>query len=146
MISKEELLTEFQEELDSLHCDLWFSTTFRSKALVMPAEKAFKYFFKSYLNQPDRIFFEKFILCWVLFDKRDSREGVHIHSLIKGIDPSLAPLLQKKSNAFFGQSDVRPYDHSISKNRSASHYLAEKYVREEFDHYGFYKINSRLRR
>lgn len=143
--SEQEWLTSVQDELDSLCCDIYFSTTSRVKMLQMSAEQRFKYFFKCYINQPGNIFFEKFILCWAFFDKADKRGSVHIHSLIKGIDPSLADSLQKKCKDFFGQSKIRPYDHSLPKHRSASHYLAEKVVREELDHYDFYKINSKLR-
>lgn len=142
--SEEEWLTSVQNELDSLCCDIYFSTTSRVKMLQVSAEKRFKYFFK-HLNSSEEIFFKKFVLCWTFFDKADSRGSVHIHSLIKGIDPSLAVLLQKKCKSFFGQSDIRPYDHSLPKHRSASHYLAEKVVRDELDHYDFYKINSKLR-
>lgn len=144
--NREEWLTTLQEELDSLHCDIYFSTTFKLKTLAESAEKAFKYFFKCRLNQPGDIFFKKFVLCWAFFERSDSRGSVHIHALLKGISPSLAIPLQKKCKDFFGQSDIRPYDHSLPKHKSASHYLAEKAVRGELDHYNFFKINCKLRR
>jgi len=143
-MSKEEWLTSVQYELDSLYPDIYFSTTSRVKMLQMSAEKRFKYFFK-HLNNPEGIFFKKRIFCWTFFDKPDKRGSVHIHSLINGIDPTLAVLLQKKCKGFFGQSKVRPYDHSLPRERLASHYLAEKVVRGELEHYDFYKINSKLR-
>jgi hypothetical protein len=144
--TKEEWLTTLQDEIDDLHCDIYFTATFKSRTLAESAEKAFKYFLKCRLNQPGKTFFKKFVMCWAFFDKVDKRGGIHIHALLKNIDPSLAPSLQEKCKEFFGQSDVRPYDHSLPKHRSASHYLAEKVVRGELDHYDFYKINCKFRR
>ena len=82
-VSNFELKKEFESLLDKFNCDLFFNTTFRDTTKMWGAVNKFKYFFK-HLNTPKQVFFDKYILCWTFFEKEDCRNGVHIHSLIKG--------------------------------------------------------------
>lgn len=143
-MNKNMLINELQEQFDKLHSDIYLTATFRAKAVTESAEKKFKFFFKCYLNK-NKIFFEKYILCWVFFEKGDIRKGIHIHALIKNINPRFTPLLQVICEHFFGESKVVAYDHNRPKERQASYYLARKYCSEKLDHFDFYKINSRRR-
>ncbi|MFC1514475.1 hypothetical protein ACFL5X_01065 [Candidatus Omnitrophota bacterium] len=102
--------------------------------------KPFKYFFK-HLNRPTYVFYDKFILCWVFFERFGNRKGVHIHTLIKGISPIHAPTLQKKCNGFFGNAIISPYD----PNKKGAFYGIKHYGTEELDDFTFWKINSKWR-
>lgn len=125
--------------------DIWLTTTFRKRTLLEEAVGEFKYFFK-HVNKPEEIFFHKYILAWVFFEQDNWRGGVHIHSVINGIEPSWAGLLEKRCRDFFGQSHVKPYDYSLPETQSAINYLGQKYVSGKLPHYDFYRINSKLRR
>lgn len=133
----------FKEFVERLGADLWFTVTFRRSVSLDTAMKSFKRFFK-FLNKPDKVYYEKFILSWVYFEKTIKGEGYHIHALIKGINPVLAPALEKECQKAFGLSKVKPYDHSRIIY-PASEYLADKCVFNS-DNLEFFRINSRLRR
>jgi len=145
MISDYKKIDEFQNLLDRENWDIYCNPTFRRRTLQEEAEEEFKYFFK-HLNEPSKIFFPKFIVCWVFYEKGDIRGSLHIHSLIKGINPFFTSDLQGKCTKFFGQSQVVAYNHNLPKDKLPSHYLAKKYVSNELDFFDFYKINSKLRR
>ena len=145
MISNYKLVDEVQGLLDREHWDIYCNPTFRSRTLQEEAEQEVKYFFK-HLNKPGKIFFPKFMLCWVFYEGGDIRGGLHLHLLIKGINPSLAPDLQKKCKEFFGDSQVVPYNYNLPGEKSPSRYLAKKYISDELDFFDLYKINSKLRR
>ena len=120
--------------------DLFATITFRQQCPSLSAIKAFKRFFK-YLNTRDRRFFDKYIECWIFLERHDLRAGVHIHALIRGINPTLAEELEKKCRRIFGQSRILPYD----PMRQAVVYLAGKYKSQRLEDFTFFKINSRLR-
>ena len=136
------MVEAFQEMLNRDRWDLFVTITFKEKRGVDGAKKAFKSFFRN-LNLPSEIFYEKFILSWVFYESEGSRRGVHVHALIKGIDPSLASLLEEKCKGFFGLSKVVPYNYNNSG--SATSYLARKYPNINLVFFDYYKINSRLR-
>ena len=141
MISKHELALNWREFLNKEQWDLFVTITFRKRKLVTGAVKAFKHFFK-YVNTFAEPLFKKFIQCFVVFEKEDSRGGVHIHTFIKGINPFHTNKLEKNLKNIFGQSNVVPYD----PNRGASFYLAKKVNTSNSVHYDYFKINSRSRR
>ncbi|MCX5693701.1 MAG: hypothetical protein NT014_00980 [Candidatus Omnitrophica bacterium] len=145
MISNYKLVDGFQNLLDKEHWDIYCSLTFRTRTLFEEAMKEFKHFFK-HLNKSGEVFFPKYILSWVFYEKGDVRGGVHLHSLIKGINPSLASNLQNKCNDFFGDSQVVSYNHNLPREKLPSRYLAKKYISNELDFFDIYKINSKLRR
>lgn len=139
------LKQEWKQFIERLHPDLFVTITFRKPTSKFIAKKRFKEFFRN-LNKPGDILYRKFILSWVFFEERVRDDGCHIHALIKGIDPSLATVLEEKCLVNFGRSKVYPYDHARVKY-PASEYLADKYVFfYGFDFLEFYRINSRLRK
>src|SRR3990167_5779985 len=79
--------------------NLWITVTFRKKMPLHIAKKAFKHFWKN-LNSPTEIYYDKFIFCYACFEI-DSRFGVHVHALLRGIHPKYAWKLWKKCNKQF---------------------------------------------
>ncbi|MBF0620045.1 MAG: hypothetical protein HQL19_07750 [Candidatus Omnitrophica bacterium] len=142
MPSERELVKGYQELLDSFQWDVFVTITFRKRATTAWAIHAVKCFLK-HLNSREVQFFKKFVRCFVFSEKYGQREGIHLHLLIQGIDPSMAGALERKCLNIFGESAVKPYDHSLP--RLASFYLAEKCISPLLDHWDFFKINSRLR-
>lgn len=140
MISKHELALNWREFLNKEQWDLFVTITFRKRKLVIGAVKAFKHFFK-YVNTFAEPLFKKFIRCFIVFEKEDNRGGVHIHTFIKGINPSHANKLEKNLRSVFGQSKAVSYD----SKKGASFYLAKKLGLSNSVHYDYFKINSRLR-
>ncbi|MFC1752678.1 hypothetical protein ACFL96_04705 [Thermoproteota archaeon] len=137
------LKMEWKKFVERIEPDLFVTITFRTFTSQNMAIKRFKSFFK-FLNKPDRIFYNKFILSWVYFENRVKGEGCHIHALIKGVDTFLASILENKCKKAFGSSKVKPYDHNIVIC-PASEYLADKCVNYNSDNLKFFKINSRFR-
>ena len=126
--------------IDRERWDLFLTITFRHSKTSFVAKRLFKRFFK-HLNTVPNEFFSKYIHCWVFFEKDVYRKGVHIHSLIRGICPSKAALLESKCKSSFGQAKVEPYD----SLKGAKYYLAKKYCNNRLDDYDYYKINSAKR-
>ena len=119
--------------------DLWVTITFRKKVPLHTAKKAFKHFLKN-LNSPDEIYYDKVVFCYVCFET-DSRFGVHLHVLIRGIHPRYAWKLEKKCYKQFGKSEVEPY----YSRGGAEHYLAIRCNSSRSEDNCFMKINSRMR-
>jgi len=90
------------------------------------------------------LYYYKFIHGWFYFENRIEGEGCHIHAFIKGINPLLAPTLEKECNEVFGSSKVKPYDHSRIIY-PASEYVADKCIIDS-DNLIYFVINSRLRK
>lgn len=142
MLSDKEKILEFEEFIKSKGpWDLWVTVTFRKKTLLLQARSSFKYFLK-HLNSPDDIFFDKFVFCFVCFE-RDDRGGVHIHALIRGIHPLFAYKFGSKCLEHFGVSKIKPYNPILECN--ATRYLANKYVTRALVDFDFIKVNSKFR-
>jgi len=137
------LVKAVREMLERGHWDLWVTITFREERFVESAEKRFKTFFEK-LNKPGEHYFAKFIKCWVFYELDAARDRVHIHSLISGIDKSLASELEERCCEYFGNSKVEPYDYS--HDGSAMHYLSRKVGTDRLVDWKPYTINSKLRK
>jgi hypothetical protein len=136
--------------------DLWITVTFAGQntsglakkefALENAEELALRRFkqFLKHLNQKRFVFYEKFLLCFLVIEKNPSGDGVHIHALIKGIKPELASRLEQRFHYVFGISKVVAFDYSI-KPYSAIDYITDKYVFYQCDNLMFYRINSKYR-
>ena len=133
----------WKEFVERLRPDLFVTITFRTPTSERIAIRNYKSFFK-FLNKTDEIYYNKFLLTWVVFERVVKGEGYHIHALIKGIDTSLEQALEKKLNKSFGSSKVLVYDYD-RLNYSASEYLSEKYILYGYKSLEFYRINSRFR-
>jgi hypothetical protein len=114
--------------------DVWFSVTFRYPVSSTQAKRKFKYFF-NHLNTASERFFEKYISAWVFVEWSESRGGNHIHALIKGVDLSLCPKLERKCIDFFGQSEVKPIHEDVIP------YLVRKYFTKTLMDWDYLKIN-----
>ena len=136
--------------------DLWVTVTFAgqdiyglhkkrfvSESAEEFAVRRFKQFLK-YLNQKRFIFYDKFLLCFLVIERNPGSGGIHIHALIKGIKPELASLLEQRLHNAFGKALVKAFDCSI-KPYSAIDYIVDKYVFFQCDNLMFYRINSRYR-
>jgi len=143
MLSQSKLKDGYQIFFDSFVWDIYLTVTFRRSTSAPIALRFFKYFFK-HLNTPDCIFFKRYIRCFIFCEKQGYQDGVHIHSLIQGIDISHAKLLEEKCLKFFGQSVVVPYNYDLPS--LASGYLAKKYIGLSLAHWDYLKINSKHRR
>lgn len=124
--------------------DLYVTITFTEEIAMELALKRFKQFF-AYLNNRRFVFFEKLITCWVIFEKNDTRKGYHIHALIKGIDPTLAPRLEHLCHHAFGLSKVEGFDYSIQPY-SAVNYIVDKHIYKYCGSLMYYEINSKYRK
>lgn len=133
----------WKEFIERLRPDLYVTITFRTITSRDMAIKRFKRFFK-FLNKPNKIFYNKFTLNWVYFENKIEGEGYHLHALVKGIVPLLAPDLENECSRVFGLSKVVPYDHS-RVIYPASEYLADKCAYFNSDNLKPFKINSRFR-
>ena len=123
--------------------DIFASFIPKSPTSASLAKRSFKNFFKN-LNNPRYgvKFYEKYIYSWVFIEKNSFRRGCHIHTLVRGIDPALAPQLQEVSRKYFSPwSQVVAYDPA----KGARHYLVKKILNRTLEDYDFYKINSRWR-
>jgi hypothetical protein len=139
MLSKYELTKVWSDTIvGDYHWDLYATITFRSITTTIAAEKAFKYFFK-HLNQSGICFFDKFIRCFIAFEKDTLDNGRHIHALISGINPDLSSKLQKECISFFGESKVEPY----IKGAGASEYIARKCLYPDKTDFKRLEIHSR---
>lgn len=120
---------------------IWFSATFRTPTPLPTAKKSFKHFFK-YLNVPGKTkFYDRYMFCWVFFEKDQNRRGVHLHALLQGINPALTSELEELTQRYFGKfSKVVPY----VPLKGANSYLALK-INKTVEDYDFYKINSKFR-
>lgn len=140
MTNNDKLVEQWVVFLGKQDWDLFVTITFRESRAGIIAKKLFKWFFK-HLNTFANKFFQKYIRCWVFFEQDVDRKGVHIHTLIKGIHPSMADLLEDRCKKFFGISKVEPYD----SKKGAKHYLGKKYNGYKLDDFDYYKINSAKR-
>jgi len=140
MIPNSQLVTAFGELIEGRNWDIFLTTTFRRPKGSTEAKRAFKYFFK-HLNTPAMAFFNKFVFALAVFERDSNRNGVHIHALLQGINPSLVASLEKKCREFFGDSVALPYD----SDKAGRFYIARKYVSSQLDDYDILRINSRLR-
>jgi len=119
--------------------DLWLTITFRKKTGLLEAKKAFKQFIKN-MNS-GKAFFGNFVFCFIVFEK-DTRGGVHLHGVLRGVHPLYAPQIEKLCIKQFGQSKVVPY----MPHRNAILYLAAKYTSPRLECYDLMKINAKARR
>jgi len=140
MISLYERVKAWHSFLSRQEWDLFVTITFKGIKSRIGAIKAFKYFFKN-INTHQEKLFNNFIKCFVVLKETSGREGVHVHSFIKGIKPSCAGLLERRCNQFFGQSRVLAYN----PNKRGSFYLSKKCIRPTKVDYDFFTINSKLR-
>ncbi len=127
--------------------DIFVTITFRRATPCFPSSngypgaiREFKHFFK-HLNSYPNEFFSKFISTFTVFERNTYRDGVHIHSLINGINSSKAKLLQDKLTSSLGLSKVEAYDPSAGGN----FYLCNKIYQNRLEDYQIYKINSAVR-
>ena len=142
MVGRTKLVSEFGRFLRDIGpWDLFITITFRNSMKISVAKKSFKQFFK-HLNSYEQTFFEKFLICFIVFEKEDNRNGVHIHALIRGVKPLHAELLEKKCRKVFGHTAVLPYN----SEKAARFYLSRKYISPDLIDFDFLRINSRLRR
>lgn len=138
MNTNEQMRSSFEEFLQKFPCAIWLTVTFKNPVQTYTARKRFKYFLK-HLNK-DMIFYEKYIYLWAFYEKEKTREGVHIHACIDGIDSSKAVLLKKECLKFFGSSEVKAAHEGVWP------YVAEKYNSFDLDDYEYMKINSKFRK
>jgi len=141
-MNNQELKEGFEELLSRYPYDIWMSVTFdedRPQGLET-ARRSFRHFL-SHLNTPQERFYDKHINYWAFYERNASRDGVHIHSLIDGIDQSKVPQLQRKCKDTFGQSKVD------TGHSGVWHYIAEKYPYDDLllDYDPYQRINSRYR-
>ena len=138
MLSRNDLFSTWGEFLERESWDLFATFTFRETISLDKAKREFKRFFK-YLNSKTNPFFDKFIRTFIVFERNPGRPGVHIHCLIKGINPTLA---SKISDKWKGESKVLPYN----PKEGARFYLANICLSpERIEHYDRFTINSRYR-
>ena len=130
------------EFLGRIKAELFLTVTFRKATGRKLALKRLKHFFK-YLNKPDIIFFQKYILCWVCFE--ETVEDLHLHILIRGIAPRLASFLERECRIRFGNSDVKVFNYS-GLPYTFVNYVVEKHIYTDFDRLESFKINSRWRK
>ena len=137
------LIQAYRQLFERLPPDLWITITFRKHSSLGFTIKRLKWFFAS-LNTPAEMFYHHYVKCWVYFEK--TIEGYHIHCLLKRINPDLSLNLEEKCLRYFGRSEVRPYDHTIT-DVPASEYVGQKCVKKKDtqDHWDYYKINSKYR-
>lgn len=96
-------------------------------------------FFMEYLNKRDRSFYRGCVDTMNFYERDDSRNGVHLHSLINGIGREAAGDLEKAGNYYFGNTCVLPYE------RRHAEYLVKKYASRGLDYWEITRTNSRLR-
>ncbi|MCX5698187.1 MAG: hypothetical protein NTX01_00590 [Candidatus Omnitrophica bacterium] len=130
------------EFVDRIKAELFLTVTFRKATNRKLALKRLKHFFR-YLNKPDIIFFQKYILCWVCFE--ETVEGLHLHILIRGVAPRLASFLQRECCIRFGNSNVKVFNYS-GLPYTFVNYVVEKHIYTDFDRLESFKINSRWRK
>jgi len=138
MLQKEmsDALRDFLEEFEY---DLWATFTLKHEGSLEFTSKRIKHFLK-HLNRPDEPYYEKYIDCWIFYEKQSS--GVHAHALIRGISPSLAGLVQKRAERELGVAEVEPY----IPHGGAARYLSVKYNRSCLLDFQRCRINSRVRK
>lgn len=127
-----------EAHLRSFKWDLFLTITFRKETSYITAVKKLKYFFKR-LNTKETFFFNRYVCTYVFFEENPGRRGVHIHCLLRGINPSSAYLLERKCLEFFGNSQVRPYD----EEDNAAKYLAKKYGSKYLRGFDLIKISAK---
>jgi hypothetical protein len=138
-----DLVVKGYQSLFDLHLwDIWFSTTVSREVGTEDFLRSFKYFF-NHINSRDFVFYKGFICGYVFSEFNKFRNGVHLHALIKGIDPEMANPVEEFCWDYFGESKVVPYDNY--RPDRASGYLARKCVSQELDHFDFFKVNSSFR-
>jgi len=137
-----EVVDAFAKFFDgSFNTGLYATVTFKQEICMEKAKRSIRHFFK-YLNGRTVYFYKKLMQCVVFFEKTDSRGGVHVHMLIKGIDPALAKTLEQRLIIAFGRSEAEPY---IPGNGAAV-YLANKCDQQSLLHWDKWTINSRVRK
>lgn len=134
MLNRNHLFSTWGKYLEKESWDLWATFTFREIVYLDKAKKEFKRFFKSIIGKTD-YFFSKFIRTFTVFERNPDRPGVHIHCLIKGINPTLA---SKVSEKWEGESKVLPYD----SEKGARFYLTNICLSpKKLEHFEPYTIN-----
>jgi hypothetical protein len=134
---------EFQAMLEKMSYDIWMTVTFGIRVDEYNAIRTVKHFFKG-LNKPHGIFYyNSYMHCWLFAEQKPWQDRVHIHSLIRGIDPRLSSDLQSECQERFGKVHAVPYNPSLSYR--ATQYIAEKFACGWLKSYDFCKINSRWR-
>ncbi len=88
------------------------------------------------------VFYTKYILALVFFERQYQGARIHIHAFIQGIRSEYSYALQSLACDFFGASKVEPYDPA----KGARYYLGWKFVKPELCDFDFMKINSRARK
>jgi hypothetical protein len=139
-MDKRSLADGWAEFLSREKWDLFVTVTFRNSTKIIIAKKLFKRFFK-HLNTAAGEFFDKYIRCWVFFEKDADRQGVHVHALVRGIHPSKAKEIEKRCKERLGESKVEEYD----ATGGAIEYLANKQNSRKLEDYDRCRINSRKR-
>ena len=140
--------------------ELFLTMTFRVEKGEQNAKRCFKCVLK-YINEPGDVYYQKIVHAFIVLEQDTNRDTVHIHSFIRGIDPSRAVSLQnkimdklcwknkcaqdkghqRKPKIVTGQTVVRPYDPELG----GDYYLGWKYPFSKMVDYDFIKINSRFR-
>lgn len=123
--------------------DLWANITSAATMEAAALKKMFRHFMRT-VNTKKRFLIPNYAWCFVLFDRTNSRDGVHIHALIRGVDPKKAKIFQRKCISCFGVSKVMKYD--ASRQPNATLYLANKYCSSKLADFAFMKIDPRRKK
>ena len=142
MISSERLTVALEKDIEARGpWEHWGTVAPRAVTGLAGARRALKQFF-SHLNTKERIFFRKYVICYVFYDTHRTRPGVHVHFFLRGIMPFYAPEVEKRLLKELGQAKVKPY----ILGGGAARYVAKKYVTGRLLNFELYRINSRLRK
>ena len=148
-----EEFARFIERLGPWH--MFITLTFRREKNSMFAKKCLKVLMK-YINTDDITFFDKYVICFTVFEKEHVRNSVHLHLFLKGIDPTKADALKNRCLDFifkrthngkviyerlFEQVAIYPYE----AEKRARFYLANKYISPDTDYWDIFRINARKR-
>jgi|GEM_PF-6609120 len=84
--------------------DLWMVMTFQHAQTPAVARRCFSCFFK-HLNTPREVFFKKLVEGYVVLERHRQSEGTHVHVLLRGISPLLAPRLAERMKKHYCHRD-----------------------------------------
>jgi hypothetical protein len=128
---------EYEVMLKGLHFDTTMWVTFRQECSVSTAKHQLSRFFK-HLNDGEVDFYKRVIYAWAFYEKNDDN-GVHVHLLVKGLDPDHYQLLEETLLKTFGHAEVKAcHDNSVP-------YVAQKYGTTKLVYDEPMRINSHRR-
>lgn len=130
------LFEAIKQYLEKNNPDLWITVTFSKATSAKTADRIFRHALK-YLNKGELKFYDKFIRGWAFYEQNSDSPGVHIHALVNGISPDLAPLIEKKFRKRFGMSKVKPMHSGVIS------YLAKKWNKDSLQDLGPLTVNRK---